>query len=197
MRGIEGFDATRGFKLQTYARPWIDVMIRHEVSRFRAPVAMPSQIRDALNQRSTATRLHVIARSLVASGRSFDATDLAGLSLEDRLASPGPAVDDALADAEENADRKTALRNALLRLRPRERAVITMRFLGDETPTLDACGQILGCSREYVRQLEMAAFEKLTSILGSPDDVKTVHRLALRPGTCARTIRRRRARSAA
>ena len=55
------------------------------------------------------------------------------------------------------------VRDLLEKLTERERQVISMRYgLGDEsTHTLEEIGEILGVTRERVRQIEARAMEKL------------------------------------
>lgn len=50
-------------------------------------------------------------------------------------------------------------------LSDRERQVISMRHLGEDGVTLEAVGKRLGCSKERVRQCELAAFKKLRAVL--------------------------------
>ena len=66
-----------------------------------------------------------------------------------------------LANAQEKGILRTALKKALAKLNPRERDIILRRRLKDEPDTLEDLSQSHKISRERVRQIEVAAFEKL------------------------------------
>lgn len=66
-----------------------------------------------------------------------------------------------LAEHQEKSLMRTALKKALSKLNPRERDIILRRRLKDEPDTLEDLSQSYNISRERVRQIEMAAFEKL------------------------------------
>jgi RNA polymerase sigma-32 factor len=55
----------------------------------------------------------------------------------------------------------SALAQAVLALPPRERTILEMRYLGDETHTLDELGRSFGISKERVRQLEERAMKRV------------------------------------
>jgi RNA polymerase sigma-32 factor len=64
--------------------------------------------------------------------------------------------------AEEQADnRHQALRAAMAVLNARERRIFTARHLSEDPTTLEDLADEFGVSRERVRQIEVAAFEKL------------------------------------
>lgn len=59
-------------------------------------------------------------------------------------------------------------------LTPREKDVLTRRFLDDSDTTLREIGEDWGCTRERVRQVEAKAIEKLRWVVGrdiDPDDI--------------------------
>ncbi len=66
-----------------------------------------------------------------------------------------------LGNAQEKSILRTALKKALAKLNPRERDIILRRHLKDEPETLEDLSQSYNISREHVRQIEVAAFEKL------------------------------------
>lgn len=70
--------------------------------------------------------------------------------------------------ATENIDGETRIKwvnDALDQLSPREREVITKRFLKDEKTTLAEIGAAFGVTKERIRQIEAKALEKLHSAL--------------------------------
>lgn len=79
----------------------------------------------------------------------------------DRLADEQPTQEFMLADAEERAQRRRGLSEALAQLNAREREILVERRLRDEPLTLEDLGQRFHVSRERIRQLEVRAVEKL------------------------------------
>src|SRR5215211_3221866 len=86
--------------------------------------------------------------------------DDAGQAL-DWLVDPAPTQEIALAEAQETAQRRRALHNAVAKLNPRERRIFTARWLTDEPKTLEELAAEHGVSRERVRQIEHRAFQKV------------------------------------
>jgi RNA polymerase sigma-32 factor len=83
-------------------------------------------------------------------------------SPHDLLADEGEGADDALGAEELRAALGARLDDALRRLDPREREVVTRRFLVEDEPeSLTEIAASLGLSRERVRQLELRALEKV------------------------------------
>lgn len=84
----------------------------------------------------------------------------------DQLADEGGSPED-LAAAESTARYRDGLiAKALASLSVRERAIIAGRYLTDIKKTRDTIAAELGISRERVRQLEIAALEKLRRLIG-------------------------------
>ena len=80
---------------------------------------------------------------------------------QDVLADDNPLQDETVAQAQEAQWRHALLTEAMDRLNPRERAILTERRLVDEPRTLEELSQEYSVSRERVRQIEVRAFEKL------------------------------------
>lgn len=73
---------------------------------------------------------------------------------------------DAIVEASEDARKLRGwLVTAMAGLKPRERFIVRERRLRDEPRTLESLGAELGLSKERVRQLEVAAFEKMRKSL--------------------------------
>jgi RNA polymerase sigma-32 factor len=79
----------------------------------------------------------------------------------DLLVDPTIDQERSLGEREELSGRMAALRGALDTLSPRERHIIEGRRLSDHPRTLEEIGAEYGISRERVRQIENAAFEKI------------------------------------
>jgi RNA polymerase sigma-32 factor len=96
----------------------------------------------------------------------------------DRLVDEGPSQELVFAEAEEMAQRRKLLGEAMTRLNEREREIVMERRLRDEPLTLEDLSRRFHVSRERIRQLEVRAIEKLTKAitgaaktLGMPADL--------------------------
>ncbi|MBL8676408.1 MAG: RNA polymerase factor sigma-32, partial [Alphaproteobacteria bacterium] len=67
----------------------------------------------------------------------------------------------------ENQYKNALLENAMKSLNEREYLIIKERRLKEPPETLEALSEILGISRERVRQLEIRAFEKIQKAVKS------------------------------
>ena len=66
------------------------------------------------------------------------------------------------------SDIETAVRNALLTLKPREERVLRKRFgIGVTDMTLEEVGRELSVTRERIRSIEAKALRKLKTLVGS------------------------------
>ena len=72
-----------------------------------------------------------------------------------------------VAEAQELQKRREMLANAMAILNEREKRIIQMRRLKDDTMTLEELSKEFGISRERVRQIEARAFEKLQKAIQS------------------------------
>jgi len=90
----------------------------------------------------------------------------------ERLVDPSPRHDVTLAEDEEFARRREALRVAIQTLSPRERHIFTARHLSDAPPKLETLGLEYGISHERVRQIELRAFQKVQSAMRAEEPVK-------------------------
>jgi len=79
----------------------------------------------------------------------------------DLLSDSGPTTEENVGDREVEAFRSSCVEDALQCLSDKERFIIRQRFLVEPTRTLRELGEILGISRERVRQLEVRAKKKL------------------------------------
>ncbi len=81
------------------------------------------------------------------------------------LADPGPTPEEIFQGSHDRAARDRWLLDAMQCLTPREREVITSRFLTDGRTTLAEIGQVFGVTKERVRQIESRALSKLRGAL--------------------------------
>jgi RNA polymerase sigma-32 factor len=85
----------------------------------------------------------------------------------DRLADDRPGPESTLAEQELSERAREQIRAALDSLDPRERAILSQRYLAPKPATLKQLGATFGISRERVRQLEARAKAKLREQLAS------------------------------
>jgi RNA polymerase sigma-32 factor len=96
----------------------------------------------------------------------------------DRLVDEGPSQEMVLVEADEMAQRRKLLGEAMARLNAREREILVERRLRDEPLTLEDLSRRFHVSRERIRQLEVRAVDKLrkgmlaaANTLGLPADL--------------------------
>ena len=90
--------------------------------------------------------------------------DDAGQAL-DWLVDATPTQEMTLAEEQETGYRQRALNDAIAKLNPRERRILTARWLTDEPATLEELATDYGVSRERIRQIEERAFQKVKAAM--------------------------------
>ena len=179
LRAVKKFDPKRECRLATYAVYWIRAEIREYVVRAYRVVRLGTTKAERRALRAYRTtkesdpdkllavsglsreRVEQLLPMLVARETSLDATTGDMGPAVDRLAA-NDASPEENADAKESRDRaKVAVADALKGLTDRERLIVRERMMSDEPATLQKLGDMLGVSKERVRQLEERARGKL------------------------------------
>ena len=185
MKAAERFDHRRGFKFSTYATWWIRQGITRALADQSRTIRVPVHMTEAYQRVTKATRR--LAQRL---GRTPSLGEVAGVvdstsdrvaqtiqvfqdvvSLEYPIGDGDTLLGDFIPDTEApQADGQVGMKEltrevarALGALSPREASVIRLRFgIGQgEAMTLEEVGQILGVTRERIRQIEEKALVKL------------------------------------
>ncbi len=185
IRAAEKYDYSKEFKFSTYATWWIKQTIIRAISNcsrtIRIPVHMADKIRkykkvcfelnSSLNREATdkeiaakmgisIKKVQSIKKSIIKEPISLDSPVTDDLNIEDYI------PDDSYNSPEEQTHKKVLLESVneiLENLSERERKIITYRFgiNGEQTKTLEQLGQLMGFSKERIRQLEDGAIRKL------------------------------------
>ncbi|MFF3933645.1 sigma-70 family RNA polymerase sigma factor [Streptomyces hirsutus] len=188
LRAIEKFDHRKGFKFSTYATNWIRQAIQRALADKSRTVRLPAHAHEAVVALRKAARelghgTPADALPAVAAGAGMSQEKAAELLSQVRRTVPLEDLTEAIGDdaLHEEADRTIRgphwsesdplykdlspeeVHHLLDCLSDRERRLITLRYGLDGGPesTLDAIGQVLGVTRERVRQVESKAMSKL------------------------------------
>ena len=189
MKAVKRFDPYRGFRLVSFAVWWIKAYIKNYILKSWNLVKLGTtqaqrklffrigDIGEHFDAESRQARIEELARDLKVKtddviemearvkAREWslneslgDDNDFSGMDLlEDGTANQ----EQLLIERETDAEIARVTTKALKKLDPRERFIVTKRFMDDNPWTLQKLGDHFGTSRERVRQLEKRALTKL------------------------------------
>lgn len=180
LRAAKKFDPEREVRLATYAAYWIRAEIREFVVRSYRVVRLGTTKgeRKALRAYRTSKdrdvdslakvsglpkeRVELLLPLLASREMSLDASTGEDSSpAVDRLASKDPNPEEEAGALEARRQAEEAVAQALRTLSDRERLIVRERLMNDDPITLQKLGELLGVSKERVRQLEERARDKL------------------------------------
>ena len=188
MRAVDKFEPQRGVKFVTYAHWWIRQALSRALGEQSHTIRLPSHVLERQSQLRAAA-----AQLWARQGRRPSAQDLSAAlgwtpqqvealliavqplaRLQQPRTDDGTALQDVVADTQTPppevrvaaAQVRRGVEACLGHLTAREALIVRWRYGldADEPQTLQAIGDVLGLSRERVRQLEEQAFAKLRQL---------------------------------
>jgi len=189
MKAVKRFDPYRGFRLVSFAVWWIKAYMKNFIIKSWNLVKLGTtqaqrklffrigDIGEHFDRDAREARIQELAKELKVKeddvietearvkAREWSLNDTIGVDKDltgmDLLQDDSAGQEELLIEREAENALSTLTKKALGKLDPRERFIVTKRFLADTTWTLQRLGDHFGTSRERIRQLEKRALGKL------------------------------------
>jgi RNA polymerase sigma-32 factor len=183
LRAAKKFDPDRDCRLATYAAYWIRAEIREYVVRSFRVVRLGTTKSERRALRAyrttretdperlaelsglTAERAALLLPILASKEMSLDARTADMPPAIERMPGGGASPEDDVYAGEVRSLAQGAVRSALDSLSERERLIVKKRMMSEDPTTLQELGEMLGVSKERVRQIEERAKTKLRGSL--------------------------------
>jgi RNA polymerase sigma-32 factor len=189
MKAVKRFDPYRGFRLVSFAVWWIKAYIKNFIMKNWNLVKLGTtqaqrklffrigEVGEHADEETRREHIEDLATELKVKpddvievqarmkAREWSLNEMVGdekdISALDLLPANSPDQESQLIERESEQALSTATDRALTKLDPRERFIVTKRYMEDSRWTLQKLGDHFGTSRERVRQLEKRALKKL------------------------------------
>lgn len=196
LRAVAKFDTSKDCRLATYAVYWIRAEIREYVVRGYRVVRLGTTKAERRALRAyrttkesdpvalakvsgmTPERAAMLLPLLAARETSLDASRDDQPTALERMAHAGPSPEEEASDNEERARSRRDVRAALVGLDDREKLIVRERLMAEEPRTLQELGEILGVSKERVRQIEERTRSKLRAKLEAQKAAESMPKVA-------------------